>query len=205
MIRWKSAAVGSSALAIVLGVSACGGSMGGMDMGGGSQMNMGGSSQAASVAPDAAFNQTDVTFAKDMYPHHAQAVEMAGYVKGRTTNPEVLALADEISKAQAPEMVTLKSLLAQWGQPAPSAQMDMSGSMSMDGMMSSADMSKLQTLSGTAFDREWLTMMVAHHTGAIAMATKEIQSGKSPEAKALAESIVTAQKAEIATMNKLLG
>ena len=53
--------------------------------------------------------------------------------------------------------------------------------------------------------KQWLTMMVAHHTGAIAMATKEIQSGKSPEAKALAESIVTAQKAEIATMNKLLG
>lgn len=205
MITWKSAAIGSSALALVVGVSACGGSMGGMDMGEGSQMNMSGSGQASSVAQDAAFNQADVTFAKDMYPHHAQAVEMAGYVKGRTTTPAVLALADQISKAQEPEMTTLKSLLTQWGQPAPSAQMDMSGSMAMDGMMSSADMSKLQTLSGSAFDREWLTMMVAHHTGAIAMATKEIQSGKSTEAKNLAQSIVAAQRAEIATMNKLLG
>ncbi|MBE7191373.1 MAG: DUF305 domain-containing protein [Gordonia polyisoprenivorans] len=195
-------AVGCAAVTIVAGASGC--SMGGMDMGGSTPAG----SQTSSVAQDAAYNQTDVTFARDMYPHHAQAVEMAGYVKGRTTTPAVVDLAEQISAAQAPEMDTLKSLLAQWGQPAPAADTGMSGSRNMggkDGMMSAADMAKLQTLSGAQFDREWLTMMVAHHTGAIDMANKEIRSGKSPDAKALAQQIVNAQRAEIATMTKLLG
>jgi uncharacterized protein (DUF305 family) len=47
-------------------------------------------------------------------------------------------------------------------------------------------------------------MMIKHHQGAITMAKTEQASGSSADAKALADSIVTSQSAEIATMQHLL-
>jgi len=201
---WKKVAIGAGVVAVLGGIGACGSSMGGMDMGGSSMSSMNSASATqSSTATTADFNQSDVTFAKDMYPHHAQAVEMAGFVEGRTTTTAVVGLASQIAKAQGPEMTTLKSLLSQWGQPTP-ADTSMSMSMPMDGMMSADSMNKLKTLSGAAFDREWLTMMIEHHTGAISMANTEIQSGKNAQAKGLAQSIVRAQQSEISTMKSLL-
>ena len=65
-------------------------------------------------------------------------------------------------------------------------------------------MKKLGTLSGTAFDKTFLQMMIKHHQGAITMAKTEQAQGSSADAKALADSIVTSQSAEITTMQKLL-
>jgi uncharacterized protein (DUF305 family) len=74
----------------------------------------------------------------------------------------------------------------------------------MDGMMTSAQMAKLGTLRGAEFDREWLTMMIAHHKGAITMADAELASGVNPENRTIAEQIKSGQQAEIARMEKLL-
>jgi uncharacterized protein (DUF305 family) len=59
-------------------------------------------------------------------------------------------------------------------------------------------------LSGKAFDKAFLEMMVKHHQGAIAMAETEQAQGSFPDAKAMAKSIVTSQSAEITTMRRLL-
>ena len=59
-------------------------------------------------------------------------------------------------------------------------------------------------LSGAEFDREFLTLMVAHHEGAIEMAGTEQAEGSDPDALALAEQVVTDQTAEIAEMQELL-
>ena len=45
--------------------------------------------------------------------------------------------------------------------------MDMKGTMA--GMASPADMARLATLKGTDFDRLFLTLMIAHHDGALKM------------------------------------
>jgi uncharacterized protein (DUF305 family) len=79
------------------------------------------------------------------------------------------------------------------------------GGGSMPGMMSEADMKKLESLSGAAFDKEFLTMMIAHHQGAIQMAEEQQKNGKNPEAVALATKIAADQTAEIAEIRKLLG
>jgi uncharacterized protein (DUF305 family) len=47
--------------------------------------------------------------------------------------------------------------------------------------------------------------MIKHHQGAVTMARTEQAQGSSADAKALADSIVTSQSAEITTMRKLLG
>ena len=155
---------------------------------------------SSSTGVGAQFNDADVDFATMMYPHHAQAVEMAKLVDGKGARPEVVELAAEIQGAQQPEMDAFTRLLAQWGKPAPSATMEHA----MDGMMTPAQMEKLRTLRGPDFDREWLTMMIAHHKGAITMADTELAKGVNPENRKIAEQIKSGQQAEITRMEKLL-
>ncbi|WP_234789706.1 DUF305 domain-containing protein [Mycolicibacterium mucogenicum] len=172
--------------------------MSGHDMPGHSMPGMSGSSTSA--APAANFNDADVMFLQMMYPHHAQAVEMAKLVPTRSQNQQVKDLAAAIEKAQAPEMQQMTTLLAGFGKPAPSATM----SHSMPGLMTPQQMTELTGLSGAAFDKMWLQMMVEHHQGAITMANDELKNGTNADAKKMAESIVTTQQAEITTMNGML-
>jgi uncharacterized protein (DUF305 family) len=72
------------------------------------------------------------------------------------------------------------------------------------GMMSAADMKMLDKASGAEFDKMFLTMMIKHHEGAIAMARDEQAKGLYGPAKTLAASIVSSQSAQIATMRSLL-
>jgi uncharacterized protein (DUF305 family) len=158
----------------------------------------------SATASQVQFNDADIAFLDGMYPHHAQAVEMAGMVAGRTGNAEVVALAAAIEAAQQPEMDRMTAWLQQWGQPVPVS--DMSGMHhGGDGMMSADQMDTLTALSGTEFDRQWLTMMIEHHEGAIDMANTELADGENPEARQMASDIVTAQQKEITDMQALLG
>lgn len=166
------------------------------------------STEMTSSSASAQFNDADVMFARMMYPHHAQAVEMAEMVQGRSDNPDVQALASAIAAAQQPEMDQLTSWLAEWGQPAPSGDMGTMGGMdhgSGMGMMTQQDMDTLAGLTGAEFDRQWSTMMIAHHTGAIEMAQAEIANGSNQDAQQMARRIVDTQQQEIDTMQQLLG
>jgi uncharacterized protein (DUF305 family) len=49
-------------------------------------------------------------------------------------------------------------------------------------------------------DLDFANSMIAHHQGAIAMAKIELEHGKDPEIRKLAEDVVAAQTAEIAQM-----
>lgn len=172
-----------------------------------SQISTSAVTSAPPATADAAieFNDTDVTFVQMMYPHHAQAIEMAELVPDRTTTPQVLELAAAIESAQAPEMDQITRMLAAWGKPAPSSDMGgMNHGDDVSGMMSPEQMADLATMTGTDFDTMWLTMMIEHHTGAIEMAQTELAGGRNGEAKQLATDIIAAQEAEIATMNGLL-
>ncbi|WP_067467951.1 DUF305 domain-containing protein [Nocardia amamiensis] len=192
------------AVVTVLSLAGCG------DADTGHTTEHGTSTSAPATAPARAeHNDADVTFLRMMYPHHAQAVEMAELVPGHTDNQQVRALAASIEQAQAPEMQQITTLLQSFGQPAPSVDQghqghDMPGT-PMPGMMSAEQMAALQAASGPDFDRQWLTMMIEHHTGAIAMAETELAGGTNPDAQALARTIITAQQAEIDQMRAMLG
>jgi len=75
----------------------------------------------------------------------------------------------------------------------------------MAGMMTDADLAKLMDAKGKDFDKQFLTMMIAHHEGALTMAEEETAKGSNPDATALAGKIIAAQRAEITTMRGLLG
>ncbi|MFE6919678.1 DUF305 domain-containing protein [Nocardia sp. NPDC057663] len=162
------------------------------------------SATSATAAARTDFNDADVTFLQMMYPHHAQAVEMAKMVPGHTQNQQLIALAAAVEKAQAPEMQQITGLLVSFGKPAPSASGGHEGH-AMPGMMTEAQMTALQSAQGAEFDKQWLAMMIDHHEGAVDMARTELAGGVNPESRQLATAIVAAQEAEITTMRGMLG
>lgn len=175
--------------------------------------------QPSSAAPSstssaaATHNAADVTFATDMIPHHSQAIVMADMALSKATNADVKTLAAQIKAAQDPEITTMTGWLKAWGKPVPSASTSTSTSMTgmngMDdtsssmGMMSDSDMATLDKTSGVSFDRMWVTMMITHHQGAVAMSKTELASGQYKGAKTLAQSIITSQTAQIGKLETL--
>lgn len=152
-------------------------------------------------------NQADVTFATDMIPHHQQAVQMADMAATQATDAKVKSLAAAIKNAQDPEISTMTGWLKSWNAPVPTSSMSgmhMGGMHTGQGMMSDTDMANLSKATGAAFDRLWVTMMITHHEGAVAMAKTQLASGQYPSAKTLAQSIITSQNVEIQQMQTLL-
>ena len=152
-------------------------------------------------------NKADIAFAKDMIPHHAQAVEMASMADSQATDPKVKALAAKIKGAQGPEITQMSGWLSGWGEPVPStgdghAMSGMSGQ--TDGMMSADEMTDLGKATGSGFDRMWLKAMVRHHEGAVQMAKTELAEGTNPDAKKLAQAVIDSQSAEITEMGTIL-
>ncbi|GAA2296725.1 DUF305 domain-containing protein [Nonomuraea roseoviolacea subsp. roseoviolacea] len=153
-------------------------------------------------APGGSFDDADAMFAQMMIPHHRQAVEMADLAATRASDPEVRKLAATIKAAQDPEITTMRGWLKDWGKPEPTGMGHMDHG--MPGMMSAEDMDKLKDARGTAFDRQFVRMMIAHHEGAIQMAGTELAQGRNPDARKLARSIQSSQQAEIDQMKKIL-
>lgn len=61
---------------------------------------------------------------------------------------------------------------------------------------------QLEGLSGDAFDKAYLEMMISHHEGAIDMAKLAPTRAKHDEIKTLSEAIITAQNKEISDMKQ---
>ena len=196
-----------------------------------SSAEMPASASSGSGAVVATGSDADVTFAQLMISHHEQAVQMADMALQQSTSAEVTDLATQIKAAQDPEIGQMRGWLQQWGAPEQMDGMDGmdhgamghgdtdsgsgdsgsgdsgsgdSGGQSAGGMMSDADMGALGGASGADFDRMWLTMMIAHHEGAIKMAEQVKAESTNPDVTALADAVVAGQKKEIDTMQQLL-
>ncbi|MEV7129520.1 DUF305 domain-containing protein [Streptomyces sp. NPDC093260] len=223
VLRRSAALAAATTAALVL--TACGG---GADSASPSRSAHSGHGATADAATPSTgrtgHNAQDVTFAQQMIPHHRQAVAMADLAPTRARSQQVKDLAAQIRKAQDPEIATMTGWLQAWGARVPESDasgtagmpgMDHSGhpgsghsaaSMpAMPGMMSDADMSGLEKMSGDVFDRAFLRMMIDHHEGALDMARTEQAKGAYGPATALAKSIAASQSAEIAGMRKMLG
>ncbi len=70
-------------------------------------------------------------------------------------------------------------------------------------MAGDEDMAALAGSTGADFDRRFLTLMIAHHEGALTMA-EPVRASSDPEIRQLAAAIVSTQTDEIAVMRGLL-
>ncbi|ANB03981.1 copper resistance protein [Streptomyces ambofaciens] len=198
----RRTAAGAAAGAAALVLAACGGNG---DSSAGHDGHTTASPSASASASQGRHNAADVAFAKGMIPHHRQAVEMADLAPTRADSAQVKKLAEDIRKAQDPEIKTMSGWLTSWGEEVP-ADGAMDHSMhGTSGRMSAEEMDKLKNSSGKAFDTAFMEMMIKHHEGAVAMAKTEQADGAYEPAKTMAAAIVTSQTSEITQMNKLLG
>lgn len=157
-----------------------------------------------SAMPDTAssLSEADIMFLQMMIPHHEQAIEMSKLATTNTKNPEVLDLAARIEAAQQPEIDLMNKLLSDAGQSVMPGH-SMGHGMGDNGMMDEADMDTLAAAKDSAFDVLYLSGMIAHHDGAIAMAGVVAESSNLA-VNTLAKNIVSSQAVEIAEMTKLL-
>jgi len=159
---------------------------------------------SASPSVNANTQAADIAFTQLMIEQHQQAIEMANMALSQADSNAVKDLADQIRNEQDPEITTMSGWLSSWGAPAVMNNDGMSGmNMTASGMMTAADMETLSGLSGPAFDRLWLQMMIQHHEGAISMANDVLVTTTDAGVKTLAQSIIDGQSTEIATMKTL--
>lgn len=173
----------------------------------------GGSGDGATASGD--HNRADVTFLRQMIPHHRQAVMMTLLADTRDAGPQVRDLATRIEDAQRREIGQMSDWLESWDEGYGHGDMggmyDDDGSGDGDGMMGDGNgmldggqMRDLVASRGAAFDRLFLTLMIEHHEGALEMTSEEQAEGENKDVIVLAKEMEKVQTAEIAEMRRLL-
>jgi uncharacterized protein (DUF305 family) len=159
----------------------------------------------------------DVGFSRDMSTHHLQGVEMANLVADRSQDPAVRGLAFDISSTQTNQVGRMQGWLALWGYSPTGGDpmawmggdmghmhMDAGGTLLMPGMATEDELANLRSLSGGAFDVEFLRLMIRHHQGGLEMAQYAQKHGETEVVRTLAKSIADSQTAETKLMTGML-
>jgi uncharacterized protein (DUF305 family) len=158
----------------------------------------------------------DVGFSRDMARHHLQGVEMANLAQDRSEDPAVRGLAFDIATTQTNQVGRMQGWLALWGYSPTGGDvmgwMGTSGhsghgagdSTLMPGMATEEELANLRSLQGTAFDVEFLRLMMRHHQGGLEMAENAQEHGETDVVRTLARSIAESQTAETRLMSGML-
>lgn len=149
-------------------------------------------------SPNAETAPYDLQFLDTMTAHHQAAVDMARQAETKAQSTELKTLAKAIIADQEKEIAQMKKWRDVWfvGKPA-AINMNMTG---MSDSMKGMNMKRLESLSGKDFDLEFISEMIPHHEGAIAMAKEALQKSQREEIKTLANGIIEAQTDEINQM-----
>jgi uncharacterized protein (DUF305 family) len=117
-----------------------------------------------------------------MIAHHAQAVQMAGWAPGHGASPAVRRLCERIVVAQRDEIAFMQQWLRARNLPVPEPDPrghlmpGMDHPMLMPGMLTPEQMTQLDRAREAEFDRLFLTFMIQHHQGALAMVEQLVGS-----------------------------
>ncbi len=170
-------------------------------------------------------DSAEAGFARDMQVHHAQAIDMAMTIYGKTSDSDLRALAYDIATGQAEQKGVMYGWLTQWGLPqigeptmawmaasdaghahgsgAGDAPMTAEEARVAMGMASEAELQDLRQASGSDADCLFLELMIRHHEGAIPMADAVMELGAEPQVVATAEKMSNAQQFELDAMTSM--
>jgi len=179
-------------LALVLSLTACGGS---------SQGGQGSRSQGETKA-----DVQQRAFLEAMVPHHRSAIEMAEAAEGRLEAKEIRHIQGAITEAQTEEIAQMERIHKRlYGSELKANEgahehLGMSAQQAgMGQMMGGASIRRARP----PVDKVFIDQMVPHHQGAIRMAEAVLKTATDRELRSLAEDIIKAQKAEVKTMNEV--
>lgn len=157
------------------------------------------------IPKGALYTEADVRFMQGMIAHHAQAIYMSRMAAGRNASARVQKFANKIDQSQAAEIRLMQDWLVANRQTAP--DMDSWRTMSMPGMLTSAQLAQLDAAKGTDFDATFLNLMIQHHNGALRMAEDLFatpMAAQDVDVSVFANDVVTVQTAEIGLMQQML-
>ncbi len=169
-------------------------------------------------------------FARDMQAHHVQGVEMAMIIRDRTDDPATRLLGYDIATTQGQQSGQLYGWLSEWGLSQYGSEPSMTwmtrpalngtaghahggtaaASTShvpggpMPGMATSEQLAELQAASGVEAERLFLTLMIAHHQGALEMAESVLERSTNPVIVPFANAVLASQASEIDLMESML-
>ena len=143
----------------------------------------------------------DIAFVQGMIPHHQGAIEMAKIELQYGKDPEIRQLAEQVLKAQQPEIDQMNQWLNTYqanfvtdNSPHIQAYID---------SMADHDAMQIATQHDDP-DIAFVQGMIPHHQGAVDMANIELKYGKDEQMRKLAQDIINAQQTEIDFMNQWL-
>jgi uncharacterized protein (DUF305 family) len=166
---------------------------------------MAGMSDSVKIPANAIYTVADVRFMQGMIAHHAQAIYMSRMAASRQADAHLLKFATKIDQSQQAEIRLMQDWLRANNQSVP----DTSSwrHMMMPGMLTADQLKALDASKGKDFDREFLTLMIQHHNGALKMVADLFATplaGQDVDVSVFANDVQTVQTAEIATMEQML-
>lgn len=136
----------------------------------------------------------DIAFLSQMIAHHEAAVQMAKQALSTATKPETKAEAQKVIDSQSKEITQMTGWLKSWYGTTPNKP---------EQALVNSDMKEMMAMPVTT-DAMFYDMMIPHHQGAIDMSELAPKNAGRAEVKALAQQIITAQKAEIEKYHSLM-
>lgn len=164
--------------------------------------------EAAKAGDDDSPNAADRAYVTMMIEHHQQALVMTGLAPDRARSAEVRRLAERIAAAQGPEIDAMRG----WQQTTSGAQASggtaegghhHGGTADMPGMATPKQLDALRAAEGADFDALFLKLMIAHHRGALSMATDVLGRGNNVRVEEMANDVIAQQNSEIRRMRRL--
>lgn len=157
------------------------------------------------IPSGAIYTEADVRFMQGMIAHHAQAIYMSRMAAAHGASPRLLKLATKIDQSQVAEIRLMQDWLVANNQTAP----DTSAwrTMQMPGMLTPEQLRELDAARGSEFDRQFLTLMIQHHNGALAMVSDLLATplaAQDVDVSVFANDVQTVQTAEIGIMQQML-
>lgn len=168
----------------------------------------------------------DHCYIEGMIPHHEQALELSRLVlEAAGVRDRTRALAEFIVADQTAEIDTMRAWQTAWrgaipavgassGHEAHGGAQGVAGAIptgcgdhghaQMKGMATAEQLAALDAADGTAADRMFLELMIAHHEGALEMAESAVREGSNAFVRSSGKHVLVEQAREVAAMNALL-
>jgi uncharacterized protein (DUF305 family) len=179
-------------------------------------------STLANPAPTS--TSAEAGFARDMQVHHLQGVELAMIIRDRTDDEAVRLLGYDIATTQAQQAGQLYGWLTEWDLSQAGSEPSMTWmtrpgrtggthehtdvahtpGAPMPGLATDAQIAELTAATGVDAERKFLTLMIAHHLGAVEMAQAVQDRASNTSVLGFANSVIISQNAEITLMESML-